>query len=42
MLQDIDARIERALTPELIADFRRDGAVCIRKLFTEDDIALLL
>ena len=41
MLQDIDARIERALTPELIADFRRDGAVCIRKLFTEDDIALL-
>ncbi|AUT74840.1 phytanoyl-CoA dioxygenase family protein [Paraburkholderia hospita] len=41
MLQDIDARIERALTPELIADFRRDGAVCIRKLFTDDDIALL-
>jgi ectoine hydroxylase-related dioxygenase (phytanoyl-CoA dioxygenase family) len=41
MLQDIDARIERALTPELIADFRRDGAVCIRKLFTEDEIALL-
>jgi len=41
MLQDIDARIERALTPERIADFRRDGAVCIRQLFTEDDIALL-
>ncbi|MGE8471686.1 MAG: phytanoyl-CoA dioxygenase family protein [Paraburkholderia hospita] len=41
MLQDIDARIERGLTPELIADFRRDGAVCIRKLFTDDDIALL-
>ncbi|MFM0024070.1 phytanoyl-CoA dioxygenase family protein [Paraburkholderia azotifigens] len=41
MLQDIDARIERALTPELIADFRRDGAVCIRQLFTEDEIALL-
>jgi ectoine hydroxylase-related dioxygenase (phytanoyl-CoA dioxygenase family) len=41
MLQDIDARIERAVTPELIDDFRRDGAVCIRGIFTDDEIALL-
>ena len=41
MPQHIDARIERAVTPELIDDFRRDGAVCIRGIFTDDEIALL-
>ncbi|HWT35115.1 MAG TPA: phytanoyl-CoA dioxygenase family protein, partial [Paraburkholderia sp.] len=28
-------------TPELIGDFRRDGAVCIRGIFTADEVTLL-
>jgi ectoine hydroxylase-related dioxygenase (phytanoyl-CoA dioxygenase family) len=37
----IQTRLERAVTPELIASFQRDGAVCIRNLFTQDEVALL-
>ena len=41
MQEDFETRIERAVTPELIGDFRRDGAVCIRGIFTDDEVALL-
>ncbi|MEM5342911.1 phytanoyl-CoA dioxygenase family protein [Paraburkholderia azotifigens] len=41
MPEDFATRIERAVTPQRIADFRRDGAVCIRGIFTDDEIALL-
>lgn len=41
MLDSVSARIARAVTPQLVEDFRRDGAVCIRNIFTEDEVALL-
>jgi ectoine hydroxylase-related dioxygenase (phytanoyl-CoA dioxygenase family) len=41
MLESTSARIARAVTPDLIEDFRRDGAVCVRNIFTEDEVALL-
>jgi ectoine hydroxylase-related dioxygenase (phytanoyl-CoA dioxygenase family) len=41
MLNSLSARIARAVTPQSIEDFRRDGAVCLRNIFTEDEVALL-
>jgi ectoine hydroxylase-related dioxygenase (phytanoyl-CoA dioxygenase family) len=41
MLDSVSTRIARAVTPQLVEDFRRDGAVCIRNIFTEDEVALL-
>jgi ectoine hydroxylase-related dioxygenase (phytanoyl-CoA dioxygenase family) len=41
MQQDMSARIAQAVTPELIDEFRRNGAVCIRNVFTDAEVALL-
>lgn len=41
MLETVTARLERAVTPQLLEDFRRDGAVCIRQVFTQEEVALL-
>jgi ectoine hydroxylase-related dioxygenase (phytanoyl-CoA dioxygenase family) len=41
MQQDMSARIAQAVTPELIDEFRRNGAVCIRNVFTDNEVALL-
>jgi len=37
----IEERLRRQLTPQLIEDFRRDGAVCVRQLLAPDEVALL-
>jgi ectoine hydroxylase-related dioxygenase (phytanoyl-CoA dioxygenase family) len=37
----IEARLRTQLTPQLIEDFRRDGAVCVRQLLSADEVALL-
>ena len=41
MLETVTARLERAVTPQLMEDFHRDGAVCIRQIFTQEEVALL-
>ena len=41
MLETVTARLERAVTPQLMEEFRRDGAVCIRQIFTQEEVALL-
>ncbi len=33
-------RVKRKVTPEIVAAYQRDGAVCIRSLFTDDEIGL--
>ena len=38
---DALARVQAVVTPALIEDFRRDGAVCLRGLLNEGEIALL-
>ena len=37
----IEQRLREQLTPQLIEDFRRDGAVCVRQLLSSDEVALL-
>jgi ectoine hydroxylase-related dioxygenase (phytanoyl-CoA dioxygenase family) len=37
----IEERLRTQLTPQLIEDFRRDGAVCVRQLLSSDEVALL-
>jgi ectoine hydroxylase-related dioxygenase (phytanoyl-CoA dioxygenase family) len=37
----IEARVRHCLTPPLIEDFRRDGAVCVRQALSPDEVALL-
>ena len=37
----MDERVRRCLTPDLVEDFRRDGAVCVRHLLSPDEVALL-
>ncbi len=34
-------RARAAVTPELLADYQRDGAVCLRQLLNADEVALL-
>ena len=34
-------RLRERLTPALVEDFRRDGAVCVRQLLSPDEVALL-
>ena len=34
-------RAQRAVTPALVADYQRDGAVCLRQLLGADEVALL-
>jgi ectoine hydroxylase-related dioxygenase (phytanoyl-CoA dioxygenase family) len=41
MHQNLKERLAGAVTPELAEAFRRDGAVCVRNVFSEDEIALL-
>ena len=38
---EIERRVRERVTDSLIADFARDGAVCIRQLLTPDEVALL-
>jgi ectoine hydroxylase-related dioxygenase (phytanoyl-CoA dioxygenase family) len=38
---DIDERVAKAVTPELIESFRRNGAVVIRGIFTPAEVATL-
>ncbi|WP_031360080.1 phytanoyl-CoA dioxygenase family protein [Caballeronia sordidicola] len=41
MLETVTARLARAVTPQLMEDYHRDGAVCIRQIFTQEEVALL-
>jgi ectoine hydroxylase-related dioxygenase (phytanoyl-CoA dioxygenase family) len=34
-------RAQRAVTPQLVASYQRDGAVCLRQLLTAEEVALL-
>ncbi|CAD6547400.1 phytanoyl-CoA dioxygenase family protein [Paraburkholderia metrosideri] len=38
MVESLSERVARSITPQLIEDFRRDGAVCVRQIFTVDEI----
>ena len=37
----IETRLRRCLTPQLIDDWRRDGAVCVRGVLSQGEVALL-
>ena len=37
----IEARARQRVTPALVSDWRRDGAVCVRQLLSPDEVALL-
>lgn len=39
--QDLKQRLNACLSDQGVADFQRDGAVCIRQLLTPDEVALL-
>ena len=41
MNERLNARIRERLTEQDVADFQRDGAVCIRQLLNADEVALL-
>jgi ectoine hydroxylase-related dioxygenase (phytanoyl-CoA dioxygenase family) len=41
MPETIEQRVARAVTPELIAEFRKNGAVRIRHIFSSDELAML-
>jgi ectoine hydroxylase-related dioxygenase (phytanoyl-CoA dioxygenase family) len=41
MTTAIDERLRRQIMPQLLEDFRRDGAVCVRQLLSADEVALL-
>ena len=41
MLETVTARLARAVTPQVMEYFHRDGAVCIRQIFTQEEVALL-
>ena len=36
-----EQRLRERLTPALVEDFKRDGAVCVRQLLTPEEVALL-
>lgn len=38
---DLQQRLRERVTDALVADFARDGAVCLRQLLTPDEVALL-
>ena len=37
----VEARARHRVTPALVSDWRRDGAVCVRQLLSPDEVALL-
>ncbi|WP_394791734.1 phytanoyl-CoA dioxygenase family protein [Rhodoferax sp.] len=37
----LQQRVNDRLTPQMVADFQRDGALCIRQLLTPDEVELL-
>ena len=39
-MTSIQDRVAQAVTPELIAAFREEGAVCIKGIFSPDEVAL--
>ena len=39
--QELQRRAQERVTPELVEAFARDGAVCLRQLLSEDEVALL-
>ena len=41
MTTALQARAAAAATPELVAAFERDGAVCLRQLLSSDEVATL-
>jgi len=41
MHESLKERLARAVTPALTEAFRRDGAACVRNIFTEEEVALL-
>ena len=41
MSETIQQRVARAVTDDLVRAFRVDGAVCIRNIFSEDELAML-
>ena len=40
-LQTLRQRVLGCTTDQDVADFQRDGAVCIRQFFTREEVALL-
>ncbi|MEK7989235.1 phytanoyl-CoA dioxygenase, partial [Burkholderia contaminans] len=40
-MTSIQDRVAQAVTPELIAAFREEGAVCIKGIFSPDEVAAL-
>ena len=40
-LAALQARASQVVTPAMVADFERDGAVCLRQLLAPDEVALL-
>ena len=36
-----EQRLRERLTPALVEDFKRDGAVCVRELLSPEEVALL-
>ena len=40
-LQALQQRVTERVTDQMVQDFQRDGAVCIRQLLTTDEVALL-
>ena len=41
MKTDLTQRAAAAATPDLVADWQRDGAVCLRQLLNADELAQL-
>ena len=40
-LQDLKNRVAERVSPEMVQDFQRDGAICLRQLLNADEVALL-
>jgi len=39
--QEIERRVQQRVTPDVVEAFARDGAVCLRQLLNQDEVALL-
>ena len=40
-MSSLQERLKEHLSDALVADFARDGAICIKQLLTPDEVALL-